>query len=58
MSNWRKSSYSGGNNDCIEVAGFGLHVLVRDTKTPEMGRLSVPSGQWRAFVTSVKHDAL
>jgi hypothetical protein len=29
---WRKSSYSGGANDCVEIAEVGEHVAVRDSK--------------------------
>ncbi|WP_405657790.1 DUF397 domain-containing protein [Streptomyces sp. NBC_00079] len=29
---WRKSSYSGGANDCVEVAELGECVAVRDSK--------------------------
>ena len=29
---WRKSSYSGGANDCVEIAELGAHVAVRDSK--------------------------
>ncbi|MFE1246888.1 DUF397 domain-containing protein [Streptomyces sp. NPDC058735] len=33
---WRKSSYSGGANDCVEVAELGEHSAVRDSK--DIGR--------------------
>lgn len=33
---WRKSSYSGGANDCVEVADLGEHAAVRDSK--DIGR--------------------
>ncbi|MGW7237040.1 DUF397 domain-containing protein [Streptomyces sp. NPDC054804] len=33
---WLKSSYSGGANDCVEVAELGEHVAVRDSK--DIGR--------------------
>ncbi|MFE0449081.1 DUF397 domain-containing protein [Streptomyces fungicidicus] len=29
---WRKSSYSGGANDCVEIAHLGTHTAVRDSK--------------------------
>ncbi|MET8243602.1 DUF397 domain-containing protein [Streptomyces sp. NPDC005202] len=29
---WRKSSYSGGANDCVEIAELGDRVAVRDSK--------------------------
>jgi hypothetical protein len=31
---WRKSSYSGGANDCVEVADFGPYAAIRDSKNP------------------------
>jgi hypothetical protein len=33
---WRKSSYSGGANDCVEVADLGEQAAVRDSK--DIGR--------------------
>jgi hypothetical protein len=33
---WRKSSYSGGANDCVEIAALGAYAAVRDTK--DLGR--------------------
>ncbi|MEU8975909.1 DUF397 domain-containing protein [Streptomyces monashensis] len=29
---WQKSSYSGGANDCVEIASLGDRVAVRDSK--------------------------
>jgi len=35
---WRKSSYSGnGGGNCVEVAGRGSRVLVRDTRQDGAG---------------------
>ncbi|MEV3853712.1 DUF397 domain-containing protein [Streptomyces sp. NPDC050095] len=34
---WRRSSYSGGANDCVEVADLGAVVAVRDSKDMEAG---------------------
>ncbi|KAF3470138.1 DUF397 domain-containing protein [Streptomyces sp. Tu 3180] len=31
---WRKSSYSGGANDCVEIVHLGAHAAVRDSKDP------------------------
>lgn len=33
---WQKSSYSGGANDCVEVADLGEQAAVRDSK--DIGR--------------------
>ena len=48
---WFKSSYSAGNGgDCVEVAVAGTAVLVRDSKRPGDGFLTVGAGRWAAFV--------
>ncbi|MFC6880566.1 MULTISPECIES: DUF397 domain-containing protein [Actinomadura] len=49
MTAWRKSSYSqgGGATDCVEVAGLGNGIGVRDSKAPDAGHLTLSV---RAFV--------
>ncbi|MFJ4689804.1 DUF397 domain-containing protein [Streptomyces sp. NPDC088766] len=48
---WFKSSYSAGNGgDCVEIADAGTAVLVRDSKRPGDGFLTVDADQWAAFV--------
>ncbi|WP_078910734.1 DUF397 domain-containing protein [Streptomyces sp. NRRL WC-3742] len=50
---WRKSSYSSGNNDnCIEVDDLCLG-SVRDSKDPEGPRLRFTPDAWQSFVTAV-----
>ncbi len=53
-SEWRKSSYSGGDTgSCVEVATAGA-VLVRDT-TDRGGRtLSLPVPAWQAFINEIR----
>jgi hypothetical protein len=54
---WRKSSYSGGNeggSNCVEVAGTGDLIAVRDSKNPGQGSLTFSARQWRAFVAAVR----
>ena len=51
---WKKSSYSGYNGDCVEVATVS-DVLVRDSKDPEGPRLSFAPAEWRAFLASVPY---
>jgi uncharacterized protein DUF397 len=53
---WRKSSYSGGSGNCVEVAG-GLPgaVGVRDSKDPAGPALVVSPGSWRHFTAAVKN---
>ncbi|GAQ57772.1 DUF397 domain-containing protein [Streptomyces acidiscabies] len=49
---WRSSTYSGGNNECVEVA-TNLPTLtpVRDSKTPTGPVLTFTPHTWRAFIT-------
>lgn len=47
---WEKSSYSGGGGDnCVEVAAHPHAVLVRDSKDPHVGRLTLTPTAWAAF---------
>ena len=48
---WHKSSYSGQNGNCVEVAmnSPGL-VAVRDSKSPDGAKLMLSSAAWRRFV--------
>ncbi|MGH7867767.1 MAG: DUF397 domain-containing protein [Candidatus Dormibacteraceae bacterium] len=47
---WRKSSYSGGGNDCVEVAIAPTDIRVRDSKNPLGPRLCFDAEGWTAFV--------
>ncbi|MFG2908470.1 DUF397 domain-containing protein [Kitasatospora sp. NPDC048286] len=52
---WRKSTYSGGSNGCVEVAdGFNGVMPVRDSKDPSGPALLFPSAAWQSFVTAVR----
>ncbi len=51
---WRKSSYSGGGNQCVEVAQASASVAVRDSKNPDGDHLIFGIAEWRAFLASVK----
>ncbi|GAU67326.1 hypothetical protein SSP35_04_04140 [Streptomyces sp. NBRC 110611] len=50
--NWRKSSYSGGQNDaCIEVADNQPSVLVRDSKLSDASPvIRVTPFAWSTFI--------
>jgi hypothetical protein len=45
---WRKSSFSGQNGSCVEVASDGA-VMVRDTTDRDGGTLSFSASAWVTF---------
>lgn len=52
---WRKSSYSGANNNCVEVAGNLPHIVaVRDSKHPGGPALVITREEWGSFAADVK----
>ncbi|HLQ53970.1 MAG TPA: DUF397 domain-containing protein [Streptosporangiaceae bacterium] len=52
---WRKSSYSGTQGNCVEVASNlpGL-VVVRDSKRSDGPKLILSPAAWRAFIRGLK----
>jgi Domain of unknown function (DUF397) len=52
---WRKSSFSGANNNCVEIADNlpGI-VAIRDSKNPDSPALTVTPAHWAAFTAAVK----
>jgi hypothetical protein len=50
---WRKSSLSFANGDCVEVAVLEDAVLVRHSKHPSDGILRFTLAEWRAFTAGV-----
>jgi hypothetical protein len=54
---WRKSSWSGGNGNCVEVAGNlpGM-VAVRDSKDPDGPVLAFSPAEWQMFTAGLKAD--
>ncbi|MFZ4236533.1 DUF397 domain-containing protein [Streptomyces murinus] len=56
---WRRSSYSSGNGQCVEVAdGFTGIVPVRDSKAPEGPCLVFEAVAWISFMRTVKSTEL
>ncbi len=52
--NWRRSSYSGGQGNCVEVTPLRDGAAVRDSKDPEGPALRFTADAWRAFLAGVK----
>jgi hypothetical protein len=52
--NWRKSSYSMGNNNCVELADNGERILLRDSKDPGGGHLPFARSELAAFVAACR----
>ncbi|MFD0211085.1 DUF397 domain-containing protein [Streptomyces hirsutus] len=56
LTQWRKSSYSGGGegNDCVEIADLGGHIAIRDSKHLSRASFSVPAPAFAAFIGVLK----
>ncbi|WUH99116.1 DUF397 domain-containing protein [Spirillospora sp. NBC_00431] len=54
---FRKSSYSEGANGCVEAAALGPMRLVRDTKNPQGGHLTLGQDAWAALMLQIKQGA-
>ncbi|MFB7588017.1 DUF397 domain-containing protein [Streptomyces sp. NPDC056169] len=56
---WRKSTYSGNNDNCVEVADNAPSVVrVRDTKDHAKGELTAAPGAWVAFTAFARSYAV
>ena len=52
---WRKSSYSGSGDNCVEVAALpDGGQAVRDSKEPDGPVLTFTPGEWNAFIKGAK----
>lgn len=54
MSNWKKSSFSDGNDNCAEVAANGGSVAVRNSKRRSQAPILFTPDEWIAFIRGVK----
>ena len=55
--NWRKSSYSFANHNCVEVGTGQAMVAVRDTMDPDGPVIDVSPRAWIEFTEQVKRAA-
>ncbi|MGC4770560.1 DUF397 domain-containing protein [Micromonospora sp. DT44] len=55
---WRTSTRSGGEGDCVEVAGFAEMVGVRDSKDRQGPTLTFTESAWANFIASTRAGRL
>jgi hypothetical protein len=51
---WRTSSHSGSNGNCVQVAAAAPLIAVRDSTDPDGPAMGFTPDQWTAFTGTVK----
>jgi len=55
VAHWRRSSYSGTGNNCVEVVGrLPEGIAVRDSKDPHGPQLTFTATEWETFTRRLK----
>jgi hypothetical protein len=52
---FRKSSYSGRGDNCVEIADLPAGAAVRDTKNRASGHLEFGSREWAALLSTLRN---
>ncbi|MFD0851041.1 DUF397 domain-containing protein [Actinomadura adrarensis] len=52
---WRKSSHSGGQGECVEIAPISDIVVVRDSKNVHGAKLAVSAAAFQRLIQEVRH---
>ncbi|NHD15554.1 MULTISPECIES: DUF397 domain-containing protein [Actinopolyspora] len=55
VTNWRKSSRSSSQANCVEVAFTEHGIATRDSKHPHGDSLLFPRARWNDFLRSLDH---
>ena len=50
---WVKSSYSGSEGNCVEIAASREQVLIRDSSDAHGPVMAIPAAAWRQFIRRV-----
>jgi hypothetical protein len=51
--NWRRSSYSADQGNCVEIATRITYVLVRDSNDHDSPVLEMTAAQWERFLARI-----
>lgn len=54
LATWRKSTRTMGETNCVEVANFGGHRAVRDSKNPTGPALTFTAAEWSVFTAAIR----
>lgn len=54
---FRKSSYSTGQDNCVEITNLPTGAAIRDSKHPELGSLPVGADEWTALTCLMATEA-
>lgn len=57
FTNWRKSTFSDGDGNCVEVgeSADGQTIGIRDTKDRAGGTLAISRTAWDDFLQGIRH---